>query len=371
VTWELASQGLTGVFPKSLEVVPDQPDVVFAGTNVGAVFKGTGGGRAWKRLPIEYGGGRGGSIRVDPATPTRVYAGAGWPTGGGVYISSDGGDTWPTFVPIDPPEVYSQCVQWVDTLLPVPGEPGVILAGVLHWPGEPCVTPRGSIYRSTDYGEHWDRVYPTPTQEISQVNDLAYDPVSPTVVYAAAGSDKWGGLYKSTDSGVTWESTGEGQISGGPLDIQIEPGTHRVFLTINGLLPLYVSADGGATWTPTAFGGGHNVIDILFVPSVTPGGPPVLYDAAFQGLYRSTDGAQSWQQAAGELGQVPVYSLAAVTATDRVILYAGTSGGVVTDTVGTLSQADNGGTLVNAGVYRYTSLRRWWVYLPVVVRRSP
>jgi len=235
----------------------------------------------------------------------------------------------------------------------------VILAGVLHWPCEPYLPSRkGSIYRSTDYGEHWDRVYPTPTQEISRVNDLAYDPVSPTVVYAAAGDDEWGGLYKSTNSGVTWESIGEGQLNGEPLDIAVEPGTHRVFVTIDGL---YVSADGGATWTPTALGGGHNVNDILFVPSVTPGDPPVLYDAAFQGLYRSTDGAQSWQQAAGVLGQIPVYSLAAVTATDRVILYAGTAGGV--------AQVNLEELLLGAGVYRWTSRRlSHRVYLPLILK---
>ena len=187
MTWELASQGLTGVFPWSLEVVPDQPDVVFVGTNVEAVFKGIGGGRAWRRLPIEYGGGSGGgSILVDPVTPTRVYAGAGHPTGGGVYISYDGGDTWPAFVPIDPPEVYSQCVQWVDTLLPIPGEPGVILAGVKHGPGEPCVPSRGSIYRSTDYGEHWDRVYPVQPQESNQFSDLAHDALISTTVSLCA-----------------------------------------------------------------------------------------------------------------------------------------------------------------------------------------
>jgi photosystem II stability/assembly factor-like uncharacterized protein len=177
-------------------------------------------------------------------------------------------------------------------------------------------------------------------------------------------------LYKSTDSGVTWESIGEGQMDGEPLDIQIEPGTHRVFVTIDGLLPLYVSADGGATWTPTADGGGQHVNEILFVPSVTPGGPPVLYDAAFQGLYRSTDGAQSWSRAAGVLGQVPVYSLAVVTTSDRVILYAGTTGGYVQDdTARMLGPASSDGALVSAGVYRYTTRRRTdRAYLPVVLK---
>jgi hypothetical protein len=97
----------------------------------------------------------------------------------------------------------------------------------------------------------------------------------------------------------------------------------------------------------------------------------VLYDAAFQGLYRSTDGAQSWQPVEGALGQVPVYSLAVAETDDRIILYAGTAGGIVvlTDTVGILSEANTGVILVNAGVYRYTTVRLTErVWLPLVVR---
>jgi hypothetical protein len=227
----------------------------------------------------------------------------------------------------------------------------------------------GSIYRSTDYGGHWDYVYPTHTQEISQVHDLVFDPGSPTTIYAATGElGHGGGIHKSVDSGVTWGPVGVGQI-GYAQDIAVEPGTHRVFAS-HRLLPLYVSDDGGATWAPTGFGGGHNVHDILFVPGITPGAPWVLYDAAAQGLYRSTDGAQSWSRAAGALGYVPIYSVAVVTATDRVILYAGTTGGYVQDeTAHMLSAAGSDGLLVSAGVYRQTTrLLTERVYLPVLLR---
>jgi photosystem II stability/assembly factor-like uncharacterized protein len=368
MTWELASQGLTGVFPWSLEVGPDQPDVVFAGTNVQALFKGTGGGRAWKRLPIDYGGGRGGSIQVDPVTPTRIYAGAGYATGFGVHISNDGGDTWPTFVPIDPPEVYSQCNQTVDTLLPVPGEPGTLLAGVSHVAGS-CIPGYGSIYRSTDYGEHWGRVYPTQPQESNQFSDLACDAVTPTIVYASRYGD---GMLRSTDAGLTWEPTGAGipaldQV----LSIAAEPGTpYRVFVNTEAGLGegLYLSEDHGVSWrqadSPMV---GFNIEQILFAPGLAPGDSSVLYAAALQGLFRSTDGVQSWQPAAGALGHVPIYSLAVVTATDRVILYAGTTGGSVAETPSTRIQAKTGGTLVSAGVYRYTT-RITRVYLPLIFK---
>jgi hypothetical protein len=72
------------------------------------------------------------------------------------------------------------------------------------------------------------------------------------------------------------------------------------------------------------------------------------------------------------LGYVPIYSLATLREGERVILYAGTAGGYVEGgAAGALSAVKPEGTLVNAGVYRYTTLRpRWWVYLPLVLRES-
>jgi len=353
-TWEIANQGLTAVVPQQIETVRNQPDVVYALAS-GDIYKGTRGGGVWQSLPIS----RTGSFLVDPVTPTHVYAGQG----DYVYASTDGGDTWPTRVELVPPAQYSECNQFPNALLGIPGQPGTLLAGMQHYCGLIMENP-GSIYRSTDYGLHWDHVYPTGTQEIRKVNDLAYDPMNPTVIYAATGeAGHGGGLLKSTDGGLNWELVGTGVIDWA-LDVAVEPGTNRVFVS-RGSLPLYVSDDGGEKWTPTGYGGGHNVADILFAP----GDPPVLYDGASQGLYRSMDGAQSWQPAAGVMGQVPVYALAVVTATDRVILYAGTTGGYVgSGAAQVLSQANDGGTLVNAGVYRYTTRRMWQLYLPLVFK---
>ena len=95
--------------------------------------------------------------------------------------------------------------------------------------------------------------------------------------------------------------------------------------------------------------------------------PSVLYAATAGGLYRTENGGETWwTQAAGALGQVPIHSLATVTATDRVILYAGTTGGYVENgTAQELSLTNNDSTLVNAGVYRYTTRRTWELYLPL------
>jgi photosystem II stability/assembly factor-like uncharacterized protein len=147
----------------------------------------------------------------------------------------------------------------------------------------------------------------------------------------------------------------------------VEPrAPHRVFaMTCDD--GLYLSEDHGLTWTQAT--------PWLVCEQIlsTDEAPAALYTATGGGLLRSSDGGQSWSLAAGVLGQVPVYSLDTVREGERVILYAGTTGGYVESGLdligfGNLSGL-SGGTLVNAGVYRYTSLRAHWVYLPVVMRR--
>jgi photosystem II stability/assembly factor-like uncharacterized protein len=177
-------------------------------------------------------------------------------------------------------------------------------------------------------------------------------------------------MLKSTDGGATWEPM---DASGAALDqvlsIAVEPSSpYRVFVATDAGFGegIYFSEDHGLNWQQAAEAlVGINIEDILF----TSGQPAVLYAGTLQGLFRSIDGAQSWEQAAGVLGQVEIHSLATMTATDRVILYAGTTGGYVeSGAAQALSLTNNDGTLVNAGVYRYTTRRTWQVYLPHMLR---
>jgi len=358
-TWEFASQGLAAIFPSSLEIVPDQPEIVFALTNVVNAFKGIRGGRTWQRLPLQDVS----SILVDPVKTTRIYAG----TSGGaeIYISENGGDTWPMSVPFALPDAYADCHHFVLLLLAIPTQPGTVLAGVGHISGA-CVPGKGSIYRSTDYGEQWDRVYPIQHQESSGFSDLAFDVVTPTIVYAARA----GGMLKSRNAGQTWESMGEGIAAlENVLSIAVEPSPpYRVFVSTDVGFGdgLYLSEDHGSSWrqadSPLI---GEQVGQILFAPD----DPPVLYASSLEGLFRSMDGAQSWQRPAGVLGYVPIATLDAVGIDDRVVLYVSTVGGYVgSGAAQVLSQANDGSTPVKAGVYRYTTRLLWELYLPLVFK---
>ncbi len=175
-------------------------------------------------------------------------------------------------------------------------------------------------------------------------------------------------MLRSNDGGQSWQPTGQGIPE---LDhvwsIAVEPvAPYRVYAMAEWPGGLYVSEDHGLSWTQaTTWLGSEKIL-------CTDEIPPALYAATGGGLLRSTDGGYSWSPAAGVLGQVPVYSLATLREGERVILYVGTTGGYVEGGgAGALSEVNAEGTLVTAGVYRYTTLHRWWVYLPLVVRQQP
>jgi photosystem II stability/assembly factor-like uncharacterized protein len=358
-TWQVTHEGLTAVVPEQMSTVPNQPDILYAVTDIG-LLKGIGGGATWQNLPV---GGDVKFVASAPNVPGRVYA-AGGDVGKGqdlpVYISHDGGQTWPVTVYMPEPAQYDQHAHLNPIIQPDPTQPGVLLAGVRHALIEQDGDEAGSLYhRNEDAGLFLAEV--DVGQPISPVQDIAFDAVEPTVVYLATSGewhDDGTGLFRSTDGGLTWEPIGTG--------IAVEPRhPYRVFVLANGRV--YVSGDLGLTWTQTNIS--HGAIECLLSSHDSPNS--ILYLATGMGLYHSTDGGDSWERASGVLGQVPVYSLAEAVTADRTVLYAGTTGGYVT-TGGyqPLSQPLADATLVNAGVYRFTTRQGWKVYLPLVLRDS-
>jgi photosystem II stability/assembly factor-like uncharacterized protein len=366
-SWQVADRGLTAMAPNRLATVPGQPDTVYGAIPVTSegIYKATRGGATWTFLPVPgvECWGDGCSVLADPFTPNRIYVtDQGF---GNIFRSDDGGQTWPHSVKIIH-EPYDGCLVSTQALEADPQNPGTLLAGI-HAICDDFTSWEGDIYRSIDYGETWTTTLSTG-QVISPVTDIAYDVLTPTIVYAATNRDDVGGMLKSTDGGQTWQPMGETVPALSFVQsIAVEPSPpYRVFAWSSHGDGLYVSEDHGASWAQAAAPLlDKDVKQIL----CTPQHPSFLYAATSDGLYWSIDGAQGWAPASGALGYVPIYSLAAVTATDRVILYAGTTGGYVeSGTAQVSSSASDGAALVNAGVYRYTTQLAWEIYLPLLFK---
>lgn len=354
-TWQIANQGLTAVVPKQLATIPGRPDVVYAVTErPEGIYEATGGGEDWEFLPV---GADVQTLAVDAFTPTRLYAGGNaQPYAWGLRISEDGGQSWPTAVAVTATAPYSDYNAVGASLLRSdPAQPGTLLAGVNHIRFGMPPALAGTIYRSTDGGLTWDRTTMAggPGVDGSNISDIAYDTLTPTIAYATteAGSR---GIFRSTDGGQSWQRVGAAvpALDDG-YSIAVEPvSPYRVFIWTGPGAGIYVSADHGTTWSQAVAPlQGRNVEQLLFVA----GDPPILYAATTSGLMRSGSGAHDWGVAVGVLGQVPVYSLAAVREGEREIVYVGTTGGTVE--AGALSLTGDGSTLVNAGIYRQTTLR--------------
>jgi photosystem II stability/assembly factor-like uncharacterized protein len=362
-TWRVVNRGLTAMYPYRMAPVPGQPGVVYAlvSAEVDTFFKTTDGGESWDSLPVEPGSStrRRCGLLVDPFTPTTVYVGLDTRP---IYRSDDGGQTWAVSATLPIPEPYTHCLIAPHVLRADPVHPGALLAGM----SAPCsywTVNIGGIYSSTDRGESWHLI--DLSQEISPVTDIAFDALTQTIVYLSTSYDDGGGMFRSTDSGQTWQPMGESIAALDHVqDIAVEPRSpYRVF--VSAWAGLYISEDHGESWMQATSWPPSNVQQILCTHNEPSS---VLYAATMDGLFRSVDGAQSWARAAGVLGRVPVYSLAEAVADERVALYAGTTGGVVpyieeqasVAASAASSAVDNpvaAAVLVNAGVYRYTTLQ--------------
>lgn len=153
---------------------------------------------------------------------------------GGIFHSTDGGETWTE----SDEGIAPEHKPLLDTLARSPSTPTTLYATcAIYPPSSPAV------YKSTDNGAHWSRIgsgYPT---DDSWVTTLAVHPTNPDVVYAGF---LYGDVYKSTNGGTDWglSHARRRQFDSSALFIAFRPGDPRtLFVGTNELL--IVTRNGG------------------------------------------------------------------------------------------------------------------------------
>src|SRR5713101_259555 len=139
---------------------------------------------------------------------------------------------------------------------------------------------------------------------------LAIDPLTPTTLYAGTYG---GGVFKSTDGGVSWNASG---LTRGVLSLAIDPLTPTSLYAGDDAGGVFKSIDGGANWSSALLfyyglcgpcgGVGALTIDPL-IPTTLFGGTGLItaydYDGSFLytasgRVFKSTDGGTSWAMSA-------------------------------------------------------------------------
>jgi photosystem II stability/assembly factor-like uncharacterized protein len=185
----------------------------------------------------------------------------------------------------------------------------------------------GGVWKTNDYGRTWNPIF--DDQPTGSIGALAIAPSNPDIIYVGSGEglrrpdlSVGDGIYKSTDAGRTWQHLGlrDGQQIGAILVDPHDP--NRVFAAVlghpygpNPERGVFRSADGGVTWQKVLYKDDNiGAIDLAFDPT----NPRIVYTAMWasrrppwtagnsyngpgSGLYKSTDGGNTWRQLTGGL----------------------------------------------------------------------
>jgi photosystem II stability/assembly factor-like uncharacterized protein len=305
-TWRGVGPTLAQV--RVLAIDPEIPTTLYVGTNFGGAFKSTDGGGSWGAIAPT--GTSVAHLAIDPQTPTTLYAGA-YPLSG-VYRSADGGQSWGRVNrpgSSAPADIYALAID--------PQTPTTLYVNASATNGD------GGFFKSTDGGATWSRVWPW----LGGV--LAVDPQTPTTLYASFRQVE---LAKSTDAGGSW-TTGT-SLSSPITCLAIDSRTPT---TIYAGTTVYLgtavayrggvfrSTDGGITWSEVI--AGLTNLDVRAL-AIDPQTPTTVYAGTYGGgVFKSTDGGGSWSALNTGLSDLYLSALA-IDPQSPATVYAGTRAGV-------------------------------------------
>ncbi|HEV8148846.1 MAG TPA: glycosyl hydrolase, partial [Gemmatimonadales bacterium] len=267
------------------------------------------GSLVWRNLGPQRGG-RSVAVAGSSTRPNEYYMGT---TGGGVFKTTDGGDTW---LPVS--DRYFGGT--IGAIAVSESNPDIVYAGGGEFPIRGNVSHGDGVYKSTDAGRTWTYVGLVETRQIAKIR---IHPRNPDLVYAAAlgpvfGSSPNRGIYKSSDGGKSWSKVLFRNDSTGAVDLSMDPSNPEVLYA--GLWTAYrkpwqlvsggsgsgifKSVDGGRTWKELTRNPGMpaGLIGNVGV-SVSPANPHRVYaiiEADSGGVFRSDDGGDSWTRLNGD-----------------------------------------------------------------------
>ncbi len=236
---------------RGLIVDPDDANhkTWFVGSSDGGVWKTIDGGTSWQWLTPNIPNMSISTLAMAESNHNVIYAGTGegfglvdGVNGMGIFKSIDRGSTWNVLG-------SSAVLGNVNRIVVDPSNENIVVA----------VCNKG-IYQSSDGGAIWNQVYS------GQIQDLRATPGNFSILYA---TERYVGVIKSTNGGASWSSANAAMNPGGRVEIAISPvKTDRIIASAEGKLSgtnsdLYLSDDGGATWSLVSLNLSSKIVDYL------------------------------------------------------------------------------------------------------------
>ncbi|HXO18531.1 MAG TPA: glycosyl hydrolase [Thermoanaerobaculia bacterium] len=248
-------------------------------------------------------GGRVAAIDAVPDSPTTIYVGA---ASGGVWKSIDGGISWKP--------VFDEHTQSIGAIAIDPKSPQTVWVGTGESWTRNSVSVGDGLYRTTNGGDSWERIGLEKSERIARV---AVHPTDGNVVWACATGHLWDaneerGVYKTADGGKSWKKVLYVDADTGCSDLAVDPQDPRIlyagmwqfrrtpaaFRSGGKGSGLFKSTDGGETWRQLKQGlpaGEKGRVAVAIAPS-RPSVVYALVEAKETALYRSDDVGLSWSR---------------------------------------------------------------------------
>ena len=257
----------------------------------------------WRSIGPAIMGGRIADIEGIPGNPNIAYVAS---ASGGLWKTVNGGVTWK-------PIFERQGTLSIGDIALAPSNPEVVWVGTGESKTRNSISFGDGVYKSTDGGKNWQNMGLKDTERISAIS---IHPQNPDIVYVGALGHAFGpnenrGVFMTTDGGKTWtktlyldrehgvsdlemDSTNPNILYAGMWSFERKPWTHRSGSEKGGL---YKSVDAGRTWNKLT-NGLPKLIGRIGVRAA-PSNPNVVYaimETKEGTLYRSDDRGETFRQ---------------------------------------------------------------------------
>jgi photosystem II stability/assembly factor-like uncharacterized protein len=277
-TW--TSSGPMGGNVISVNASPINPDemfiLVYCNYGMSCVYKSTNAGKNWTKIATGkracY------DMALHPHNPQILFVLSSFD----VLKSTNGGGSWTVN------NLGSRRYGYQGQIVIDPINPDNLYVAGYHYHGTPG---NGiAVFKSTDGGVHWTTQCINPDSQSGRAYCIAVSSSSPNILYLGGyygdGLNYFDKLYKSTDSGNSWQDV-TGSIPKIPESIIIDPNNpDKVY--VGTLWGVYRSSNGGQTWTRNA----GNVY--AYAVGIDPADSNTIYAGYDKRCYKSTDGGVNW-----------------------------------------------------------------------------